>query len=323
MIKVGFIGAGNRVKNFNLPALDALKEKYEVVGCVTRTGACNISDLKVYNSIESLANHVDLMVISVPAHSNIDPAQRVIKSKKPILIETPLGINMQHTKATFSILKQSSFPVGVLEQWPFLPIEMFKKQIIASGLIGDIAVVENDYRTYEYHGISQLRSYLPKGINPVDIKTQRSIFPSHDGKSDPWSIITVKYDNGSLLIYKYSDKYKRVNYSPKKELRIYGTSGTINGDCLWDPEFFEIRSLNEEYKMLCEHDSREIKALFFTPENGTKIEWKNPFVGYGLSEHQIAVALHYEKMYESLKYNVSPLYPIQDAFLDMAMMSQR
>ena len=39
---------------------------------------------------------------------------------------------------------ESAILVGVVEQWPFLPMECFKKKLIDSGLLGDVHMVENE-----------------------------------------------------------------------------------------------------------------------------------------------------------------------------------
>ena len=323
MIKVGFVGAGNRVKNFNQPALAALKDKFEIIGHTTKTGQKHASLGNYYSSIESLTKDADLLVISVPAHSNIEPIKRVLVAEKPMLLETPLGINIQHAETVYNILQNSNTKVGILEQWPFLPFELFKKKVINSGLIGPIVAVENDYRTYEYHGMAQLRSYLDPDASPVDIKTQRSLLKIHDGRPDPWVIISVRYNNGSILIYKYSDMYKRVEYRPQKALRIYGTSGTIVGDCLHDLNNpCIVKSFDNVYRPYCQHTREEIISIFFTPEAEEKIEWRNPFAGTGLNEHQVAVALHFEQMYDVITSGANPLYSVRDSLVDTMMVGQ-
>lgn len=338
MIKIGFVGAGNRIKKYNLPVLLQMKDKFSVVGYNTRRG--NLDEeievktkAKFYSSIESMSKDCDLLLISIPAVSNTEPIKRAVKCDKPILLETPLGMDVENSYNNYNTLLDAKKPVGVIEQWPYLPMENFKKQIIKSGILGDVVAVENDYRSYEFHGIAQLRSYLKKESKPVDIKIQQSGFPSpsfldfnnslNNPTNDYWKIVSARMNDNSLLTYKYTTNFKRMPFRFPKGLQIFGTRGTIYSDCLFK-EPCQIKILNEngetkELEVIKKYELDEIQSISTSADN-QKISWENSFYGSGLDEHQVAIAQHFDSMWNCLENSGEILYKPKDSFEDMALL---
>ena len=67
--------------------------------------------------------------------------------------------------------------IGVLEQWPKLPLEQFKEIIYSSELISRPYMVQNDGRSFDYHAMAQLRKYL-NFANPVVTKGSVKSYPN-------------------------------------------------------------------------------------------------------------------------------------------------
>ena len=336
MIKIGFIGAGKRTKEVNVPILLNMKDKYTIVGYVTKSQEPKeeierLTGAKKYTSITSMSNDVDMFVISVPTSPDHSYIEEAISTKKPILIETPLSLDPNVAFELYKKVYMSGQKVGVIEQWPNLPLEMFKKEIINSGIMGSIIVVENDFRTYDYHGTSQLRSYLNKDafIEDIDVKmtsSPSSFYLNYDNQmkevySDSWKIVTAKMSDNSLMVYKYSSNYKMQPFRFPKGLRICGTTGTIYGGCLLE-EPCELRLLDSGTGETCtpdivkEFENKEIKSISIE-YGGIAIKWENPFFGSGFDEHQIGIAYHFDAMYKTLNNEGEILYNTQDFIIDL------
>ena len=130
----------------------------------------------------------------------------------------------------FSSLIPQSSKIGVVEQWPFLPLEQFKQSIFNSGLINRPFLVQNDGRSFDYHAIAQLRSYLGMNSRPVyvtgnAVAVKSPLFIDNNGKEsdavDSWDIGTVKFENGSVLVHNFSYLCKTAPYRVMQSLRSY------------------------------------------------------------------------------------------------------
>ena len=325
MFKVGIIGAGKRYKSLYKDVLDALTDRIQIVGFVTKSGRIDetIGEYKVFSSINDMCNYdkPNFLISVVPHHSTPSIIEDACVNKCNILAETPIG-NINQSHSMLDNIQKSGIVAGVVEQWPFLPMECFKKKLIDLGLLGTIYLAENDYRTYDYHGVSQLRNYLGKNANFVDIKGKTEKLYSLNGSGDRWKIIIAELDNGKTLLYKYTDLYKRVDVRNFKSIRVYGDKGTIISDCLLDsdtPEMFSIiwedgkthhLSINTIYSS--DSDLQEINTKL---PDGSVIEWKNKFNGYGLNEHQISIAYHIDSMIQG-----KALWSVEDGFKDLQIL---
>ena len=303
---IGFIGAGKRVRENYLPVLEALGDRVKVAGTYTRSGT-QLDDIPVFDSIESLGEECDVLICVVPPESIPSVGMQAINTGKRVLLETPLVQTTMDMEAFNGLTGAQRERVGVAENWPFLPMECFKREVINSGIIGDVIVVENDYRTFMYHGIAQLRSYLKNADSIMRIQTLSKQFALDNGKIDPWFYRIVEFEDDSLLVFKYSDQYKRVNFRLPMSLRIYGTKGTIESDCTYDPNC----------KIIYEDESGESQRLEVSIVDDEitagDITWKSPISG--LDEHQISLYQHVDSLVEG-----KPLYPVHEALMDMVIL---
>lgn len=304
--KIGFVGTGKRVNEMYLPVLDTLGDKAKVVGTYTRSGT-QLRDYEVFDSLEDLGEACDLIICVVPPESIPSVGMAAIKTGKKVLLETPLVSTTMDMEAFNSLTPEEFDRVGVAENWPFLPMECFKREVIKSGLIGDVQVVENDYRTFMYHGIAQLKSYLKNKDKVTKIQSVSKQFPLDNGKMDPWFIRTVEFEDDTLMIFKYSDQYKRVSFRLPMSLRIFGSKGTISSDCLYDTDC----------KIIYENDEGVSEQLEVSIADGTisagDISWTSPVKG--LDEHQISIYQHVDSLIGG-----TPLYPVYEALMDMVIL---
>ena len=328
MKRVALVGAGNRAKNYNLPIIKSMLDKIKIVGITTKSGNVseefNFLEAKAFDSITRMVAETTPDVIVVTIKSNIVSSvlEELISVNVPFLLETTDNFSVYET-----IKSRAQVSVGILEQWPFLPMERFKKQLLNSGAIGDIIAVENNFRTYDYHGAAQIRNYLPNKFRMVSLKGFENYFETErysdkEGSLKPKSEERMRvkvgvFENGTLLIYKFSDKHKNMPFRGHNTLNVYGSKGSIISDCLLDG-YCNINVLDSDGKTHSinvekQFQKETIESISCDLPAGEKISWRNKYIG--LSEHQIATAY----LLEEMLVNNNFIYTVDDAIQDMAI----
>ena len=329
MRKVALIGAGNRAKNYNLPILKQMLDKVDVVGIATKSGAIS-KEFEVFNapafaSITRMVKETspDIIIVTIKSSVVGSVLNEVLDLNIPFLIETTDDYGVYS-----KIRERARVPVGVLEQWPFLPMEQFKKLILSKGLLGEINVVENNFRTYDYHGAAQIRNYLPAKYKITSLKGFTTTFQTEayvnkeatrvDRSFERVRIKTGTFENGTLLIYKFSDKHKNMPFRGHNTLNVYGSRGAIISDCLvngycdiniLDPATGRSHKLEINKKI----DGASVREIFATLPSGEVLTWSTSYKG--LSEHQIATAYMFDEMIVNNKF----IYGVDDAIQDMVI----
>ena len=179
-----------------------------------------------------------------------------------------------------------------------------------------------NYRTYNYHGMAQLRNYIGK-----DAKVSEIVGSVHKNcplneKDDFWNITLAEFDNGKTLLFKYSDLSKREvakGIRGNLALRVYGSKGTIISGCRVDDPL-QILSLiwedgethNLKINIVYENDT--IKEINTVLPDDSIFKWENKFSEFSFDEDQIAIAQHIEGMMDE-----KLLWTLEDGFKDMSL----
>lgn len=326
LTRVGIIGFGKRVKTFYSNILNKLNDEFYLAGFTKKTDVDSslISEeykLPYFNDIKSLLNQdLDIIIVSVPAGSINQVLISISNFQGIVLIDTPISFNTEE----FGL---RSFAI---EQWPFLPIEQFKKQLISSGVFGDTVFAENDTRTFEYHSISQLRSYFNKSEEISNISNSPNII----GGKDSWSIGTVNFTSGKGFLYKFSYFSKKSKFRPQ-QIKIYLENGGIITGCFDekgnDYEIMKAFTESQNCPILVKRSNQEIlnkETSFHSGNNffeldfmscetpSETIKWKNPFNGLGFNDQEIAIATIFKEAKDELKNIESNLISTKSSFED-------
>ena len=336
MIRICLVGVGKRMVNMNLPILNQLKDKIEIVGATTKSGTINEKvglDIPVYTSIGDMCEEEDpdFVYVSVPHTQTYNVLMTLINYRVPILVDTPISLSLEETYAVMMNSQERNVPIAVVEDWPYLPIECFKKEVIDSGALGKVFSVENDYRTYDYHGFAQLRNYLPDNLAPVSINQDIAGYEIEkcirkDGllvqnESDIWRHTFIQFNDGTLLINKYSSFYKKVPFRISNSLRVYGTRGTIIADCLLNSHFklsiLDNDGVSHDLPIEISGNKDNVESISTLLPDGKEIKWENPFVDMKLNEFQVGVAYHIDRMIKFSEGSDSMLYDSIDFFNDL------
>lgn len=336
MVKVCLVGVGKRMVNMNLPILERMRNKIRIVGATTKSGTINKNinlDIPVYTSVMNMCEeeNPDFVFVSVPHTQTYELLTTLIKCKMPVLVDTPISLSLREAYIIMSKSQEKNVPIAVVEDWPYLPIERFKKKVIDSGILGRVFSVENDYRTYDYHGFAQLRSYLPDNISPISINQNTAGYKIDkyvrkngqyvQDEIDIWRQTFIQFDDGSLMINKYSSSYKKSPYRISNSLRIYGTKGTIIADCLLDKHFklsiLDNTGISNDLYIEISSNEDSVESISTTLPDGKEIKWVNPFSSMLLNEFQIGVAHHIDRMIKFIDGRENILYDSKAFFNDL------
>jgi predicted dehydrogenase len=128
-------------------------EGHEVVAVGSRTlgkaqeFAKNIPTATAYGSYEELVKdpNVDAIYVATPHPSHEEHTLLALNAGKPVLCEKPFAITAKETQAMIDCAKKNN--VALLEaMWTrYLPHIAVVREILASGVLGDIQMVEADH----------------------------------------------------------------------------------------------------------------------------------------------------------------------------------
>ena len=154
-------------------------------------------------------------------------------------------------------------------------------------------LVMNDGRSFDYHAIAQLRSYIGRDNYPVvatgNIASTSNMtsFIDNDGKEmsshDVWEIGSVTFSNGSVVNHSFSYMCKKAPFRTIQSLRGYSKSGSILtgkiDDKNNDYEILDFRVLTKsgetvKLDIICDRDGEVTKSI---SESTYGTLWENKF----------------------------------------------
>jgi predicted dehydrogenase len=235
-LRVGVVGAGRRVHDMYAPILNSNSD-IEVSGFWNRDAVkgqklTDAFGYQRYSDLDKLAKESDALVIAVNSSALTEVTLRCLDYGKPLMAETPVWTKDVVTKA-----EKKGVPIAIAEQTPWLPSEQFKMNVLGFSRYGKPHTVVNDFRTFEYHGLAQLRRYIGFDKVPVEVcgmshgvpmasfKDGNGV-PQH-GHTENWESGQIRFSSGELAIYNFSSLYNRCKYRSPCSLRIYTDRASI------------------------------------------------------------------------------------------------
>ena len=94
MKKIALVGAGNRTKNYNLPILDQMRDKIEIVGVATKSGKLSpdsgLDKIPVFDSITKMVEETkpEAVLVSIKSSALSGILDELLALDLPILLET-------------------------------------------------------------------------------------------------------------------------------------------------------------------------------------------------------------------------------------------
>ena len=301
-LKIGLVGVGKRVRNQILPLLNK-NSNFEVAGFWTRSQSTREefhkdTEITSFESVEILAENVNALIVCVNQNALNEVTEAVIKTGVPVLVETPV-MSVQAVQYA----QQNNQIFGALEQWPFLPIEQFKKLYKDRFFRTTPYLGVNDCRSFDYHAIAQVRSYIGRDQLPLNVKaTHISIeapfnHRNNSGEivktSDSWDISHVQFEN-AVLIHNFSYMCKTAPFRKMQTLKCISADGTMISGRMnsygSDYEILQFSHLsNEETVDSIIKVSREENTTLEIKDEVTGLSWVNPYADLQLNDQETAM----------------------------------
>jgi predicted dehydrogenase len=319
-LKIGIIGCGKRFTNVYFQIIKSLGHEIFLWNRTSQKSIkfCEENNCHLVNELKDFSNiQPDLLLCFVPPTSQLDILKKLTNLNCKVLLETP-ALDSQ-------IIALNN--VGVLEQWPYLPLEQFKELIYSKNLMHRPYIIFNDGRSFDYHAIAQLRTYAKYPIPVISKGTIKNhnnpgiIDSSGNLNNTPheWTIGQLDMSDGSILMYSFAYNCKSLSTIPIQFLRAYSSNGSIVTGRMKeignDYEFIDVRYVDSASQkpiicsVLVEKNEKTIFSIKIEEKN---IEWKNPFAHLGFDDQQTAIATVIENGLKGICYS------FRDAYIDCA-----
>lgn len=252
-LRLGIIGAGRRVHDMYAPIFK-FNSNIEISGFWNRDIAkgqklTDAFGYQRFNDIDNLSKNSDALMIVVNSSALTEVTMHCLDYGLPLMAETPVWSKDLVTKSN-----AKNIPLQIAEQTPWLPSEQFKMLLLQNtSTFGKPHTVVNDFRTFEYHGLAQLRRYIGYDKIPVDVcgmSHSFPMFPFKDGNGvdqighiENWDSGQIKFASGELAIYNFSSLYNRCKYRNPCSLRIYTDRASIEN---YDNDFTILHGVKDE-----------------------------------------------------------------------------
>lgn len=175
-VKWGILGVGDVCEVKSAPAMQLI-ENSELVAVMRRNGA-KAKDYterhgvsKWYDDADALINDPDVnaIYIATPPNAHAELTLKAAKAGKPVYVEKPMATSFSACKEMIDACDTANVPLYVAYYRRTLPNFLHLKQLIESGIIGDIRLVKIDlYKTVDPDILSKTVAAMPTNwrINP-------------------------------------------------------------------------------------------------------------------------------------------------------------
>jgi len=246
IIGCGFISKKHAEAIKNIPSAkliavsDMVEERMEPY--VTEYGANAYTDYK-----EMLRNDdLDIVCICTPSGLHASIAVEVAKSKKHIVVEKPIAMNIEDTNTIINAAKENNVKLTVVHPNRFRPVVSQLKEILEKNLLGKISHVNcivNWNRNQKYYDQAPWRGtkehdggvLMNQAIHNLDlllwlIGAPKEIFSMEatrfrDIEVEDVSMGLLRYDNGILANIQASTTVYPRNF--EESITVFGEKGTI------------------------------------------------------------------------------------------------
>jgi len=147
-IRLGIIGTGFALDRLHFPALQKLKNEFEIAAVCNKTidkaqgfaGKINLSGENVYDDYKKMLERTDLDAIDVlvPISENYEVARDVLQAKKHLIAEKPFASTPEGARELIGLKDKAGVLVQVAENFRYDEGNQKIKELLASGKIGDV-----------------------------------------------------------------------------------------------------------------------------------------------------------------------------------------
>jgi predicted dehydrogenase len=148
-IKLGIIGAGLAVKNLHWPALQQLRDRYTITAVAdidparAETTAALVGASRTFTDYHDLLTlvEVEAVLLALPIHLLAPIALDAAHAGKHLIIEKPLGSNLEQARRLKDQLAHLPIKVMVAENFRYRADLAAAQRVIREGALGDVVLV--------------------------------------------------------------------------------------------------------------------------------------------------------------------------------------
>lgn len=327
MIKYGIVGAGWR-SEFYLRIAALMPDAFKVSGIYIRNKQKREEFSKkygvpIFDTLEELlGTDYDFIVSCVNKAGICDTVRKLAGNNIPLLTETPIGTSNKEID-DFLVEIKPDWRVQVAEQFHFMPRNAAIKNVIESGILGEITQVQLSC-CHDYHAASLIRFFLGTGnempeVSSFTLPDTVTRYNSRGGLlKEPQTVtaeekfVVLRFkDKTALYDFNYEQYFSDIRRS---RILIRGTNGEIlNNECTYLknglPHSFTLR--RNSYGA---NESLDGFTLVNITAEGTVL-YENPFKSARLSDEEISITTCLLNMKKYLETGV-PFYSLEEAAID-------
>jgi predicted dehydrogenase len=331
MTKIAIVGAGWRA-HFYIRIAQALSENFEIVGVVARQESARASlnekySVATYSNVGALLKHEtpDYVVSSVSWDSNPSIINELVSAGIPVLSETPPAPTYEALEKLWKEVGHRDL-VQVAEQYLFLPGHAARLALTRAGTIGEVTSVEVS-STHGYHAVSMMRGFLNAGYEPATVNAHAYVAPLIDPLNrDSWNsdlapksakttVGLIDFGSGKSGIYNFVDNQWH-NQLRHRRIVVRGSAGEIVDDhairLVDGPAITTSRFERYQLGYDLNLDGYDTEHISFDG----KVVFKNPFIGKGFMDEEIAIGQVMVKMADWVSGKGDAPYPLAEACQD-------
>jgi UDP-N-acetylglucosamine 3-dehydrogenase len=288
-VKVGIIGFGSMGRN-HARVVQRMRD-CELVGFYDPEFVPGEDYIELQkNSLNELLSYsLDYLVVASPTPSHFELVTQLLHTKIPLLVEKPICGKSVESKELSSMIPEIDFPIGVGHVERFNPAVASSREIIKSGLIGEIISVDT----------------FRKGPNPnrnLGVGVMLDLM-SHDIDTTMW-LTGQKYSEKSAIFFQSEKSYFEdlAHFQGKTE------SGTLirhQVDWISPIKIRQSRILGSKGMMTIDTISNSLH-LSLQSKDGPKIEVINP--SPSSIEPLEMEHLHFQQMITGVPSNIATIH---------------
>lgn len=221
--------------------LDAFCSKYEVEG---------YTDYKEFLSTPDL----DVVVICTPSGAHLDYGKQAAEAGKHLIIEKPIEVTLARARTLIESCRKNNVELAVIYQNRFIDEVVKLKNILESGELGDIVMVDASvkwFRDQEYYDSAGWRGTLSldgggavinQAIHTVDLllwlcgdidslQAYKDTLTHKRIEGEDNAVAALRFENGAIGVFKASTS---IVPAQNRRIEIHAEKGTarLDGDHL-------------------------------------------------------------------------------------------
>jgi len=333
VLRIAIIGVGafvdSRARSY-MRAIRKLSDRYEICALCDRDERSlrEAGDMfgmrSLYTDVVKMLDdeRPDVAFVLVPTDGQSPVALTAARHGCNILTEIPFAITLPIGDAISKACSDNGVKWEVAENVWRWPHERLKRQIVESGILGEITHARLWYASGPYHGLNAIRMILGREVKRVLGYAQKvEAFPytSYGGQREAmswWEGAVIEFEGGVTCLYEKPPKGGPHGSHWEAE----GTKGFLSGNGFRDELVLYKDGGNVRYEFEDAYEQIDGEKVLASVRVKTErpMIWQNPFKGYAISEFDdVAKASILSSLHRAVEDDVEPEYGTVNARRDM------